>query len=83
VTSSQAPEQAPQDSCTSTTTIRSRGNIPHPFGLTNPEHIARYNALSSKLVVATQYYDEDVLNHLGWFLMIFVGCLRTEGWADF
>ena len=41
-----------------------RGNVPHLLGLTNPYRIARYNALSSKLVVATQYYDKDVLNHL-------------------
>jgi len=45
--------------------MRNRGNIPHPLGLTNLEHIARYNALSSKLVIATRHYDGDVLNHLG------------------
>ena len=44
--------------------MRNRGNIPHPLGLTNPKHIARYNILSSKLLVATRYYDEDVLNCL-------------------
>jgi len=45
--------------------MRNQGNITYPLSLTNPEHIARYNALSSKLVVATRYYDEDVLNRLG------------------
>jgi len=37
-TSSEAPQQAPQCSCTSTT-IRNSGNIPHHLGLINPEHI--------------------------------------------
>ena len=45
--------------------MRNQVNIPDSLGLTNPEYIARYNSLSSKLVVATQYYDEDVLNRLG------------------
>jgi len=45
--------------------MRNQGNIPHPLGLTNPKDIAIYNAFSSKLVVVTQYYDEDVLNHFG------------------
>jgi len=44
--------------------MRNQGNIPHPLGLANSKHIARFNALSSKLVAATRYYDEDVLNHL-------------------
>jgi len=32
-----------------------------PFGLTHPEHVARYNVLSSKLGFATRYYNEDLL----------------------
>ena len=42
-----------------------RSNIPNPLVLTNPEHVARYNAFSSKLVVATCYFDEDLLIGLG------------------
>jgi len=45
--------------------MRNRGNIPHPLGLTNPQQITGYNASSSKLLVATRHYDEDVSNHLG------------------
>ena len=44
--------------------MRNRGNLANPFGLTNPEHVARYNALSTKLIVATQYFDEDLLTSL-------------------
>ena len=63
-TSSQAFQRAPQKSRTSTAG-RKRGNISHPLVLTNHQHIARYNALSSKLVVATGYYDKDGLNCFG------------------
>jgi len=62
-TSSQAPQGAPRTSRPSTNT-GNRGNIPNPRGLTHPKHIARYNNLSTKLVVATRYYDEDLLTRL-------------------
>ena len=57
--------------------MRSRGNIPHPVGLTDLEHIVRYNALSSKLIVATRYYDEDMLNYLR--LLDNIHCLFARG----
>jgi len=50
-TSSQTPQRPPLTSQTSTN-ARNQGNIPKPLGLTHPKHIARYNVLSSKLVVA-------------------------------
>jgi len=42
-----------------------RGNNPHPFGLTNPDQVARYNCLNESVVVATRYYDDDSLTRLG------------------
>jgi len=52
---------------TSRTSIdaRMQGTAPHPFGLTNSDHIARYNALSSRRIVATRYFDDDLLTNLG------------------
>ena len=35
------------------------------LGLTNSDHVARYNALNSKLVAASQYFDEVLLTRLG------------------
>ena len=46
-------------------TARARDNIPHPLGLTHPDHIARYNYLNEPMVVAMRYYDEDLLARLG------------------
>ena len=40
-------------------------NISHPLGLTNPDHAARYNCLNECMIVATRYYDEELLAHLG------------------
>jgi hypothetical protein len=62
-TSSQAPSRAPRT--TRTSRASARGNAPHPLGLLNPVHIARYNCLSNRTVVATRYYDEDLLVQLG------------------
>ena len=76
-TSSQAPERALQSS-PAFTIVRNRGNISRPLGLTNPEHISRYNALSSELVVFARYYDEDVWDC--W--MIFIGCLLEAEWDN-
>ena len=36
-----------------------------PIGLTNPGHVARYNCLNECIVVATRYYDEELLACLG------------------
>ena len=53
---------------------RAEGNIPHPLDLTNLDHVARYNCLNERMVVATQYYDEELLACLGmlddirWFI---------------
>jgi len=41
--------------------VRARGSIPHPLGLTHRDHIARYNYLNERMVVATRYYDEELL----------------------
>ena len=61
--SSQAPQHVSQTSQTSINT-RNRGNIPNPYSLTHLEHIARYNILSCELVIATRYYDKDLLTRL-------------------
>ena len=59
--SSEAPLQ-PQST---SQTACARGNIPHPLGLTHPHRIARYNCLTEHKVVATRYYDEELLAWLG------------------
>ena len=40
-------------------------NIPHPLGLTHPDHVAPYNCLNERIVVVTKYYDKDLLAKLG------------------
>ena len=35
------------------------------LGLTNPDHVARYTYLNERMVVATHYYDEELLGRLG------------------
>ena len=62
--SSQAPPR-PQRTSRTSINMRARGNIPHPLGLTNPDHIARYNFLNERIVIATRYNDEDLLARLG------------------
>ena len=62
--SSQAPPQNQWTSYTSTN-AQTQGNVPYPLGLTNPEHIARYNCLSERIVVVARYYDEELLGRLG------------------
>ena len=42
-----------------------RGNIPHPLGLMHPDHVAKYNCLNERTIVATRYCDEDLLARLG------------------
>ena len=42
-----------------------QGNAPHPLGLVNLSHIEHYNCLSSRSVVATRYYDDELLVQLG------------------
>jgi len=58
--SSQAPPR-PQRTSRTSINVRARGNIPHPLGLTNPDDIVRFNCLNERTVVATRYYDEDLL----------------------
>ena len=62
-TSSKAPQR--ETRATWTSQASARGNAPHPVGLTNPTHIERYNCLSSRSVVATRYYDEELLVQMG------------------
>ena len=40
-------------------------DIPHLLGLTNPDHVGRYNCLNERMVMATRYCDEDLLSRLG------------------
>jgi len=44
---------------------KSRGNASNSLDLTNPDHIARFNALNSRLISATRYFDENFLTNLG------------------
>jgi len=62
--SSQAPPQ-PQRTSRTSTNAHARGNIPHPLVLTHPDHVARYNCLNEHMVIATRYYDEELLAWLG------------------
>jgi len=55
----------PQRISRTSTNARARGNILHPLSLTHPDHIATYNCLNERIVVATTYYDEDLLARLG------------------
>ena len=59
--SSQAPPQPQKTSWSA----HAKGNIPHPLGLTHPDHVVRYTCLNERMVVATRYYDEDSLARLG------------------
>ena len=59
-TSSQALQWASMTSRISTAK-RTRGSAPHPLSLTHPNHIACYTCLSSTLIVATHFYDDDLL----------------------
>jgi len=34
---------------------------PNPLGLCNPKHIVGYNVLSSKIIIATWYFDGNLL----------------------
>jgi len=63
-TSSQALSRRQQSSRTSTS-ARAKGNNPHPLGLPNPDHVARYTFLNERIVVATHYYEEELLGRLG------------------
>lgn len=63
-TSIQAPSR-PQRSSRTSTNAQARGKVPHPLVLTNPKHIVGYTCLNERIVVATRYYDEELLGHLG------------------
>ena len=62
--SSQAPPYTTRATRTPTA-VRIRGNPPDPLGLTNPEHVARFNCLNRRRIVATRYYDDEFLNQMG------------------
>jgi len=62
--SSQTPPR-PQRTYRTSTNAHARANIPHPLSLTHPNHVARYNLLNEGMVIATRYYDEDLLDRLG------------------
>ena len=61
--SSQTPTQ-PQRTYRTSSSSRAQGNISHPLGLTNLDHVARYNCLNEHVAVATRYYVEDLLARL-------------------
>jgi len=77
-TSSQAPSW-PQRTSRTSTTAWARGNNSHHLGLTSPERVARYSFLNERIVVATRYYDEELLGWLGLLddiRWLFVGGMR-------
>jgi len=45
----------------SSTIATSRDIRLHSLGLTHPDHVAKCNCLNKHVVVATRYYDEDLL----------------------
>ena len=45
--------------------MRAQGDVHNPLSLTNLDHVAGYNCLNERMVVATQYYDEELLARLG------------------
>jgi len=55
----------PQRTSRTSTNVRAQGNNPNPLGLTNPDHVVRYNCLNERMVVATRYYVEKLLARLG------------------
>ena len=61
--SSQAPPP-PQRTSRTSTNARARGNILHPLDLIHPDYVARHNCLNGHVVIATKYYDEDLLARL-------------------
>jgi len=63
-TSEKTPQRATRTSWTSNN-ARNRGNSPHPLGLTNPDHITRYNDLSSRVLTAVRYFNAGLLSQLG------------------
>ena len=63
-TPSQAP-LGPQRTPRTFTNARAQGNVPHSFSLTNLEHIAGYTYLNEGIVMATNYYDKDLLGRFG------------------
>jgi len=60
----QAPPQPWRTSWTSTNAC-AKGNIAHLLTLIHPDHVARYNWLSERMVIATRYYGEELLCWLG------------------
>jgi len=50
--------QAPRQPQRTSRTMCARGN---PLGLRHPDHVARNNCLNECIVVATRYYDEELL----------------------
>jgi len=50
--SSQVPSW-PQWTSRISTNARTHGNVPYPPGLTNPDHVARYNYSNECMIIAT------------------------------
>jgi len=57
--------QPPQQVSRILTNVQNQGSPPNLLGLTNPEYVARYNALSSTPAIATRYFDDDLLTRFG------------------
>jgi len=75
----QAP-QRPTRASRASTNAKTKGNASHPYGLTHPDHIARYNSLNGRVIVHTCFYDEDLLNQLG--LLNDIRLLFARGGVD-
>ena len=60
-----ARKQWPSRTSWTSTSKRTQGNTPLPLGLTHFGDIACYTCLISALVVATYFYDKDLLAQLG------------------
>jgi len=75
-TSSQASLRVKRATRTSQATTQD--NAPHPLGLINLSHINCFSCLSSRCMIATHYYDEELLFQMG--LLEDIRWLFARGW---
>jgi len=61
--SSQVPTR-PQRISQTSANARDQGNIPHCLSLMHLDHVARFTCLNERMVVATRYYEEELLAQL-------------------
>jgi len=60
VGSSSQASTRPQRTSQTFTNVQAQDNIPHPLGLMNYDHVAKYNCLNKCIVVATRYYNKKL-----------------------